>query len=132
MASLCLLSLCFMRTTPFGDHLVLVTTARWRTHACCKITVSQPWRKYSCVAFFEAAGATFCDNATAWTALYLQLSFKYFAILCGTQNLFPKVSQFQTTLVLTLPMLRILCSKVLKDANTFKNHLKLIMLVFIG
>ena len=53
----------------FGDHLVLVTTARWRTHACCKITVSQPWRKYSCVAFFEAAGAKFCDNATAWTAL---------------------------------------------------------------
>ena len=53
----------------FGDHLVLVTTARWRTHACCKITVSQPWRKYSFVAFFEAAGAKFCDNATAWTAL---------------------------------------------------------------
>ena len=53
----------------FGDHLVLVTTARWRTHACCKITVSQPWSKYSCVAFFEAAGAKFCDNATAWTAL---------------------------------------------------------------
>ena len=56
----------------FGDHLVLVTTARWRTHACCKITVSQPWRKYSCVAFFEAAGATFCDNATAWTALLIR------------------------------------------------------------
>ena len=55
----------------FGDHLVLVTTARWRTLACCKITVSQPWRKYSCVAFFEAAGARFCDNATAWTALLM-------------------------------------------------------------
>ena len=53
----------------FDDHLVLVTTARWRTHACCKITVSQPWRKYSSVALFEAAGAKFCDNATAWTAL---------------------------------------------------------------
>ena len=53
----------------FGDHLVLETTARWRTHACCKITVSQPWRKYSFVAFYEAAGAKFCDNATAWTAL---------------------------------------------------------------
>ena len=53
----------------FGDHLVLVTTARWRAHACCRITVSQPWRKYSCVTFFEAAGAKFCDNATAWTAL---------------------------------------------------------------
>ena len=67
--------------TVFGDHLVLVTTARWRMHACCKITVSQPWRKYSCVVFFEAAGAEFCDNATAWTALQMRERLNLCAIL---------------------------------------------------
>ena len=67
----------------FGNHLVLVTTARWRTHACCKITVSQPWRKYSCVAFCEAAGAKFCDNATAWTALHV-----WWESFCNLYSLF--------------------------------------------
>ena len=43
----------------FGDHLVVVTTARWRTHACCKITVSQPWHKYSCVAFLRLLAQNF-------------------------------------------------------------------------